>query len=94
MSSFDPIMNDEDLFKYESFLNDIKNGEKSQNEVSVFDKLIGKRIGVKVLTNNCIHSYFGVLKTSESEYLELMQKDGRKVLVLKPEAIISVTILR
>ena len=88
-----PIMNETDLLSYENFLNDISKSEKADNKNGVFEKLIGKRINIKVSCDKCIHSYFGILKKVEKEYLELCQKDGKRILILNPESVISITIL-
>ncbi len=88
-----PIMNETDLLPYESFLNDISKTEKCDKNNSVLEKLIGKRISIKVSVDNSIYSYFGVLKKVEKEYLELCQNNGKKILILKPEKIISITII-
>ena len=88
-----PIMNEADLLSYENFFNDISKEANSINKINVFEELIGKRINIKVSTDTGLCSYFGTLKKATKEYLELCQKDGKKVLVLKPEKIISITLI-
>lgn len=88
-----PIMNETDLLRYESFLNDIGDAENINTKKTIFDKLIGKRINIKISTDTGLYSYFGVLKSVQKEYLELCQKDGRKLMILKPESVVSITIL-
>ena len=88
-----PIINETDLLRYESFLNDISESENTNNKKNIFDKLIGKRINVKICTDTGLYSYLGVLKSVQNEYLELCQKDGRKLLLLKPECVVSITII-
>ncbi len=88
-----PIMNETDLLRYESFLNDIGDAENINAKKTIFDKLIGKRINIKISTETGLHSYFGILKSVQKEYLEMCQKDGRRLIILKPESIISITIL-
>lgn len=88
-----PIMNESDLLSYENFFNDILNEEKTVTKNSVFEKLIGKRINIKVSTDTGFCSYFGMLKKVSKEYLELCQKDGRKLLILNPEKVISITFI-
>lgn len=86
-----PIMSESDLLSYEKFFNDISKEENCDKKNTVFEKLIGKRINIKVSSDTGICSYFGTLKKASNEYLELCQKDGRKLLVLKPEKVISIT---
>ena len=88
-----PIVNETDLLPYENFLNDFSKSENTDNKKNMFDKLIGKRINLKISTDTGLYSYFGVLKSVQNEYLELCQKDGRKLLILKPESVVSITIL-
>ena len=88
-----PIMNETDLLPYENFLNDIREIDDTNDNKTVFDKLIGKRINIKISTDTGLYSYFGVLKSAQKEYLELCQKDGRKLMILKPESVVSITVL-
>ena len=88
-----PIMNETDLLPYENFLNDIREIDDTNDNKTVFDKLIGKRINIKISTDTGLYSYFGVLKIAQKEYLELCQKDGRKLMILKPESVVSITVL-
>lgn len=89
----EPIMSETDLIKYENFLNNTVDAENTHNENNIFNKLIGKRINIKISTDTGLHSYFGNLKSVQKEYLEMCQKDGRRLIILKPESIISITIL-
>lgn len=88
-----PITSETDLLSYEKFLNDCSKSEYIDDKKNVFDKMIGKRINIKISTDTGLYSYFGVLKSAQKEYLELCQKDGRKLMILKPESVISITIL-
>lgn len=88
-----PITSETDLLPYENFLNDIREIEDTNDNKTVFDKLIGKRINIKISTDTGLYSYFGVLKSAQKEYLELCQKDGRKLMILKPESVVSITVL-
>ena len=88
-----PITSETDLLPYEIFLNDIKEFDNTDDKKNIFDKLIGKRINIKISTDTGLYSYFGVLKSVQKEYLELCQKDGRKLMILKPESVVSITIL-
>lgn len=88
-----PITSETDLLSYENFLNDIREFENTDDKKNIFDKLIGKRINIKITTDTGLYSYFGVLKSVQKEYLELCQKDGRKLMILKPESVVSITIL-
>ena len=88
-----PITSETDLLSYENFLNDIREFDNTDDKKNIFDKLIGKRINIKISTDTGLYSYFGVLKSVQKEYLELCQKDGRKLMILKPESVVSITIL-